>query len=144
MANLSCGCGQSGATLVKALIEIQHLPEVAAAIKKLGTGIQPALRTVSGQSRRLLIDALSQYPEERSGQKYVRTNALKRGWQRASPLDQGGSFQLVNATPYAGLVQGNNQAWMHVGRWQKASDIAHEHEEEILALYEGAIEELQK
>lgn len=124
------------------LIEIQHLPEVAAAIKKLGNGIQPALRTVSGQARRILIDALSAYPAERSGQKYVRTNALGRGWQRASPLDQGRGFQLINANPYAGLVQGDNQAFMHVDRWQKASEIAHDHEEEILALYEDAIEEL--
>lgn len=126
------------------LITIQHLPEVASAIKKIGDGIQPALRTVSGQARRLLVDALSEYPEERPGQKYVRTNALGRGWERSTPIDQGRGFQLINAIPYVGLVQGDNQSWMHVGRWQKASEIAHDHEEEILALYESAIEELTK
>lgn len=124
------------------LVSVDHLPEVQDAIKKLGNGIQPLLRTVSGQARRLLIDALSEYPAERPGQKYVRTEALKRGWQRASPIDQGRGFQLVNATPYAGLVQGDDQAWMHKDRWQKASEIAHDHEEEILALYEDAIQEL--
>jgi hypothetical protein len=124
------------------LVDIQHLPEVQAAIQRFGNGIQPALRTVSGQARRILIDALSVYPAERPGQKYVRTKALERGWQRAVPIDQGRGFQLVNAVAHASLVQGDDQAWMHVGRWQKASEIAHEHEEEILALYEGAVEGL--
>jgi hypothetical protein len=124
------------------LVDIQHLLEVQSAIKKLGNGIQPALRTVSGQARRLLIDALSEYPSERPGQRYVRTGALGRGWQRATPIDQGGSFQLVNAVPYAGIVQGDSQAWMHVNRWQKASEIAHDNEQTILALYDGAIAEL--
>jgi hypothetical protein len=124
------------------LVDIQHLPEVQAAIKRMGNGIQPALRTVSGQARRLLIDALSQYPAERPGQKYVRTEALRRGWQRASPLDQGRGFQLVNAVRYAGDVQGDNQGWAFAGRWTPASQIAHDHEEEVLALYEGAIQEL--
>ncbi len=124
------------------LVDIQHLPEVQDAIKKLGNGIQPILRTVSGQARRLLIDALSQYPAERPGQTYVRTEQLKRGWQRATPLDQGRGFQLINAVLYAGLVQGDSQAWVHRGRWEKASEIAHDHEEEILALYEAAAQEL--
>lgn len=124
------------------LIDIPHLPEVAAKIKQLGNGIQPALRSVSGQARRILIDALSQYPEERPGQKYVRTNALGRGWQRSTPIDQGRGFQLVNAVRYAGIVQGDDQGWAFRGRWQKASEIAHDHEEEILALYEAAIEGL--
>ncbi|MDQ2995462.1 MAG: hypothetical protein M3R61_00180 [Chloroflexota bacterium] len=124
------------------LIDIPQLPDVQAAIAKLGNGIQPMLRTVSGQARRILVDALTDYPSARPGQRYTRTNALKRGWQRASPLDQGGSFQLVNATPYAGLVQGDDQDWMHAGRWKKASAIARDHEEEILGLYESAIEGL--
>ena len=67
---------------------------------------------------------------------------MKRGWQRATPLDQGRGFQLVNPVAHAGIVQGDDQAWMHKGRWKTASTIAHEHEEEILALYEGAIEGL--
>jgi hypothetical protein len=124
------------------LVEAQHLSEVQEAIKRLGAGIQPALRTVSGQARRLLVDALSEYPEERPGQKYERTEALKRGWQRASPIDQGSGFQLVNAVAHAGFVQGDNQGWAFVDRWQPATQIAHDHEEEILALYEGAIEAL--
>src|SRR5215213_3072340 len=95
------------------LIEIPQLPEVQAQIKKLGDGIQPLLRAVSGQARRILVDALTEYPEERPGQRYTRTNALQRGWQRAIPLDQGRSFQLINSVPYAGLVQGDDQAWMH-------------------------------
>lgn len=124
------------------LVEVQHLPEVQAAIAKLGNAIQPTLRTVSGQARRILIDALSEYPAERDGQTYVRTYKLQRGWQRATPLDQGRGFQLINSVPYVGLVQGDDQAWMHKDRWTTASQIAHDHEEEVMALYEDAIEEL--
>jgi len=124
------------------LVEIQHLPEVQAAIGKLGSEIQPLLRTVSGQARRILIDALSEYPAERPGQKYVRTGQLGRGWQRSSPIDQGRGFQLVNAVAHAGFVQGDQQGWAFRGRWRPASQIAHDHEEEIMALYESAVQEL--
>jgi len=124
------------------LVEIEHLSEVQAAIKRLGSGIQPILRTVSAQARRILIAAFTTEPPERPGQTYVRTGAQSRGWQRAAPIDQGRGFQLVNPVEHTQWTQGDHQAWMHVGRWQKASEIAHEHEEEILALYESAIEEL--
>jgi len=123
-------------------VSIEHLSEVQAAIKKLGSGIQPALRTVSAQARRILVADLIEYPPERSGQKYERTEELKRGWQRATPLDQGRGFELVNTSEHARWTQGDDQAWMHVGRWRPASQIAHEHEEEILALYEDAVKEL--
>jgi hypothetical protein len=127
----------SGAT-----VDIQHLAEVQAKIKALGNGIQPALRSVSGQARRLLVQDLSAYPPERSDQTYQRTGELGRGWERATPLDQGQGFQLVNPSEHARWTQGDDQAWMHKGRWRTARQIAHEHTEEILALYEDALREL--
>jgi hypothetical protein len=123
-------------------VSVEHLSEVQAAIKRLTSDVQPALRTVSGQARRLLVTELATYPPERAGQTYARTQKLGRGWERATPLDQGRGFELVNPIPYVGLVQGDSQAWMHVGRWQRASDIARAHEDEIQQLYDGAIKEL--
>jgi len=123
-------------------VEVLHLPEVQAKIKRLGAGIQPALRKVSKQARRLLIGELTQYPPERPGQTYERTYKLQRGWERATPADQGRGFQIINAIPYVPLVQGDQQAWMHVGRWTPASEIAEKHAAEIVALYKDAVMEI--
>lgn len=73
------------------------------------------------------IQRLSAYPPERSGQTYQRTGALGRGWQqpdRTFRLGGGGlSAALTNSVPYAPLVQGERQAWMHKGRWPTITNV---------------------
>lgn len=122
-------------------LEIRHLPEVQAAMQKRGAAINPALIKAASRARQLLVPALSAYPSAPAGSRYQRTGRLGRGWQRATPLNGGTGFQLINPTEYAGLVQGTNQAWMHKGRWKTAEQIAHELLEDILAAYEDAVKE---
>lgn len=122
-------------------IDIQHAPEVAAALKRAHAQLPPKLKQAASQARRLLVAALQVYPPERPGQRYKRTGALRRGWQRSVPLDRGLGFQLINSTESAFWAQGDKQAWMHVGRWQTAAQIAEAHAEEVRALYEDAARE---
>lgn len=122
-------------------VTIPNLPGVIESISRIPGKLGDALRNASAQARRLLVAELTTYPAPPPGSRYVRTGRLGRGWERATPIAGGKGFQLVNPVEYAGFVQGDNQAFMHVGRWRPASAIAHELEEEILALFEQAAEE---
>lgn len=81
-----------------------------------------------------IITALQMYPPPPSGSKYVRTYQLRDGWLDPAGFNSsyvGGfdfDFNIKNATPYAGFVQGGinddpSQAWMHKGRWQTTDDV---------------------
>ncbi len=98
------------------------------------------LRKATAEARRILVPALSEYPPEPPDSRYQRTEELKRGWQRAAPI-VGTQFELVNPSEHARWTQADDQAWMHVGRWTPASEIAAEHEDEIVALYDDAVKE---
>ena len=47
------------------------------------------------------------------------------------------NVELTNRTEYAEHVQGDRQAWMHVGRWTPASEIAKEHDPRKKPVIEG-------
>jgi hypothetical protein len=99
------------------------------------------LRKAASEARRLLVADLAEYPPEAPGQRYVRTYELQRGWQRASPI-VGTQFELVNSSDHARWTQADDQAWMHVGRWKTASEIAQEHEAEIVKEFDDAVKEM--
>ena len=105
-----------------------------------GEKLPNQLRTATAQARKILVPALADYPAPPAGSRYRRTEALKRGWERASPI-VGTAFELANPVEHASLVQGDRQAWMHVDRWTPASQIAKEHEGEIVALYDNAVKD---
>lgn len=122
-------------------VEITHLPGVQAALAAAKGKIPLALIKASTQARRLLVAELKQYPPAPTGSRYRRTGRLGRGWERAKGINGGMGFQLINPIEYAGLVQGDDQAWMHAGRWTPASQIARNHEEDVLQLYEDGVKE---
>jgi hypothetical protein len=120
---------------------IPELPGVTEALSRIPGKLGDALRNASAQARRLLTEQLTAYPAPPPGSRYVRTEQLKRGWERASPVVGGHGFQLINPVAHAGLVQGDRQAGVHKGRWKPASAIAHELEEAVMDLFEQATKE---
>lgn len=86
------------------------------------TPLIPTLRGIADQVTR----RAQQYPPERPGQRYRRTETLKRAWRRDEGMFFDGGFVVTvsNATPYAPFVQGDNQAWMHKGRWESVTEIS--------------------
>lgn len=60
------------------------------------------------------------YPAKRPGQSYVRTGTLANSWRARRVKD--GVWNIENSAEYSGFVVGENQAWMHEGRWWKARD----------------------
>jgi hypothetical protein len=108
-----------------AAARVAHLPAV--------------LQRLGGQARRLLVAALSVYPPPRGT--YVRTYRLRRGWQQAPTRIDAEGVAFTNPVPYASFVQGDRQAWMHVGRWEPARVIVERHAAALQALYEQGLRE---
>lgn len=126
-------------------IEILHLPEVQQALKDKAARLLPAFVKAATTARRLLVAELTKYPAPPAGSRYMRTFALKRGWERATPITGGKGFELINPVEYVKWVQGDNggggQARAHQGRWETAASIAHRLQEEVVAAYEQAVQE---
>lgn len=122
-------------------LEIQHADQVAALLAQIAARLSPAMVQAASLSRRLLVEQLAAYPPAPGGSRYARTGALGRGWQRATPVTGGTGFQLINPVSYAGLVQGDDQAWMHQGRWRTVSAIAADLEPQVIAAYTQAIQQ---
>lgn len=74
---------------------------------------------------------LKYYPAKPAASTYVRTYDLRFGWQ-ASKWGDGTKIKIVNAVPYAGFVQGDNQqAYMHKGRFRTVSKILDDNKKSI-------------
>jgi len=85
------------------------------------------------------------YPPPPAGSKYVRTNTLRAGWLSGQTrFTASGQTQLEavreNATPYGGYVQGEDQAWMHVGRWRTTEQMMDAWEDRVAQAVEAGLE----
>lgn len=121
--------------------EFRGLEAAQAHIRKATDRLRPSLRSADAKARRLLVDALATYPDPPPGSRYIRTERLKRGWERATPAGTAFGFQLINSTEYAPFVQGQFQAKAFRGRWESAESILHRLEEDMFAIYEDAAQE---
>jgi hypothetical protein len=121
-------------------VTIPKAKQLANTFAGFGEKLPTKLRKATGQARKLLVTALSEYPPEPAGSAYDRTEELKRGWLRATPI-VGTRFELINPSEHARWTQSDDQAWMHVGRWTPASEIAADHERQVVDLYDDATKE---
>ena len=76
-----------------------------------------------------VVRLMKSYPEERAGQKYIRTFLFQQSWL-IMRMDNG--YEIINdaardGKEYGGYVVGDavgqGQAWMHVGRWQQFAEV---------------------
>lgn len=124
------------------LVEIRGLDKLAADCRNFTRSLNAEIRKAQTEARKRLVQRLTDYPPPPPGSRYQRTYALQRGWERAVPVltNDGKAMQLINAITYVPYVQGDNQAWMHQGRWTKASEIVDEEQDAIVQLFEEAAE----
>ena len=69
------------------------------------------------------------YPSERPGQTYRRTGQLNRAWY--ARITKNDTISIINPAKgksgyYASYVVGDQQAWMHAGRWWQARNVVEE------------------
>lgn len=124
-------------------ISAKNLDEAQALLREIATKLAPELTRAADISMRLLVAGLTVEPPPPSGSRYVRTGAQSRAWRAMQPGLTGiGGFGLMNATDAAHWTESDDQAWMHVGRWQTARQVAEANLDAILAAYTGQIERL--
>jgi len=108
--------------------------------KEMDQAIAVAL---TGAAETLQAD-METYPPKPATSRYVRTFNLMHSWNHMitrNPLSAIiGSFGV----PYAHWVQGEDQAWMHVGRWQTVTQVAKKRTEDVKRFIEGSLERWAK
>ncbi len=83
--------------------------------------------------KEVALPILQFYPPERAGQKYRRSEDLKRGWA-ASP--SGDVIALENTVDYAGLVYSDaDQADVHKDRWPTQTQLRTQLEGPMTSVY---------
>jgi hypothetical protein len=128
-------------------IIVLNVPAVAGALARYPqiAGIEWA--NASDAALYGLVNDLARYPPEPAGSSYRRTGTLGRLWGIAMPdfatIPTGFEGTLVNNTPYGEFVQGEDQAWMHSGRWEPAEAIAQKKRREIEGQFEAAAKRIE-
>ena len=127
--------------------EIRGYNRVRNALRKLASQ-NPSLVQQVGEKRIKEIRTLlrrQKYPAQRPNQKYRRSGELSRRW--ASQNQQTGRWAITNQAShkgrlYAGYVVGDDQAWMHRGRWWKARDVIEAQMKEFVRALSREIEKI--
>lgn len=114
---------------------IENAQEVAASLALLENLPEYLRNDILGWASwtlRSRLQGTMQYPPPPSGSTYHRTGQLGSRWT----IREAGSgmYAFENPTPYAGYVVGDEQAWMHRGRWWKASERIEEQVVELALL----------
>jgi len=106
-------------------VDTRSLDAAVAALLGLAEprAIAPLVPTLDSIARDIA-GVMAVYPPQRPGSSYVRTGDLGRGWrvEDGRYLEGGYVVAASNAVEYAPWVQGDDQAWMHVGRWDTIGD----------------------
>lgn len=118
-------------------IQVKNAQLVAKGLANIRAEIPRISLATIEKAANKIIREMQKYPPERSGQKYVRTYKFKNAWKAEKSVS---GFRIENnatgkrgryGTYVVGDFAGNNQAWMHVGRWLLFRDVV-EHEVTLL------------
>lgn len=89
----------------------------------------------------LLKERMQRYPAPPPNSKYKRTYELKNSWQTTVILSGATLGKLTTNIPYAPyVVDEEDQAGIHQGRWQTIQQVAQEEDVNITAIYERELE----
>ena len=121
---------------------VENDKELAAALERLSDlpeFFSPAFSawTIDTTARRLA--GMGNYPPPPSGSTYERTGEFGSSWDTAELRPS--EVEFLNLAPYADLVAGEEQAWMHRGRWWVAIKRIEEDIPVLLAYLEKALSE---
>lgn len=123
---------------IKLEFGLENAKEIAAALallEDLPSYLTPAMSQWSGTVLHKRLSGTGNYPPPRGN--YQRTGRLGSSW-KATPLSPG-QYEFSNPTEYAGYVVGDDQAWMHQGRWWKVSERIDETIIELALLLDKAL-----
>jgi hypothetical protein len=124
---------QLSMTVTGAEVVRKGLQDLTAEIPKIGR--EQIYRTAQA-----IVRTMKAYPPPPAASRYIRTGVLGGGWSIVNRTD---GYTVRNDTAYTKYVVGNayglEQAWMHVGRWQKLRDVSEEETGKLPAEIENQI-----
>jgi hypothetical protein len=111
--------------------------------------VEPELHDAAEASLMGVRRPAMEYPPEPAGSTYTRTLTLGRTWAEALPEWEADKAHfeasIGNPTPYGPYVMDEEeQAWMHVGRWRTADDILRDAEPQIAENFERALVQIAR
>lgn len=121
-------------------VTLDNLDASLAALARLAD-IRPLVPEFEAGADLVILDGRT-YPPERPGQRYQRTGALGRGWQRqtsADPLSI--EVDVFNRVSYAPYVIGDDQGAIFADRWYTYTELAAGAEPRVAALIDEGVED---
>jgi hypothetical protein len=121
------------------VVQVEGIEELIARLDRAASSA--VLRAAMQASCDLVQRQLAVYPPARSGSQYRRTGTLGRRWTtKVTGAGYDVEGVVGNNTAYGPYVMDwHDQAWMHVGVWPIAQDVAGQAENEIAAIFEDAV-----
>ena len=93
----------------------------------------------------LVHDRAGTYPAQPAASSYVRTGSLGRAFaHRVEAYGGGVKGYVSNSMPYASYVRGEDQAWMHAGRWATMKQIVEQKQGQIESFFRQAMQKLAR
>lgn len=131
--------------MIKLELSVENVKEVAAAlaqIEDLPQFFSPQMREWAGRTTSTYLWGMKNYASPRAGSDYQRTGRFGGSWGYHEVGPSQVSFE--NTHEAASLIVGEDQSWMHRGRWWQAAQRIEEHVIELALLLTEALSKWPK
>lgn len=131
--------------MIKLELSVENVKEVAAAlaqIEDLPQFFSPQMREWADRTTSTHLWGMKNYAPPRAGSDYQRTGRFGGSWGYHEVGPSQVSFE--NQHEAASLIVGEDQAWMHRGRWWQAAQRIEEHVIELALLLTEALSKWPK
>lgn len=129
-------------------VEIIGLENVLRRFKESGGIVADEMEDALDTAFSRIIPRLAAYPSPPTNSRYRRTYKLKAGWTNTDRkfIVRGAEIRaaLQNPVSYVDLVQGDNQAAVHAGRWKTVTEIVTESRGDVLQAMGTGIQAVAK
>lgn len=109
--------------MLKLEFGVENAKEIAAAlalVEDLPAYLTPEMREWAGRTTSTHLWGMKNYASARPGSDYRRTGRFGSSWGYREVSR--GQFSFENTHEAAGMIVGDDQAWMHRGRWWQAAE----------------------
>lgn len=136
---------------VKIKVDWYDIDQLAKELALLPEAIAKEVQEAQKEDLREVADVLAEYPMQKFGTHYRRTERLKRGWKSAMPRIFNGvglnfSASIGNSVPYSGFVQGGSDdpdhqtAEFRNRNWKTTDDALKETEKDSQKRLDAAVQ----
>lgn len=124
---------------------VENAKEIAAAlalVENLPVYFNPMMREWAGRTVSTHLWGMKNYASQRPGSDYQRTGRFGSSWGYREAGQ--GMFSFESSHEAAELVVGEDQAWMHRGRWWQAAERIDEQVMQLALILEEALRKWPK